>query len=208
MTKADEKRETIETYNRTALLQAQKFDKIGARKKEIEKTFSYIKKENPKTIELGCGNGRDAKEIIKHTNNYLGVDLSEGMLQIARKNVPQANFQLADIETYKFPKKVDAIFSFASLLHSDKTSVKRILKRAYQALSAGGVFFMSLKYGRYHKEKLDREGFGPRTYYFYTPKEIKNLSPSGFKKIFQSVHNFRGEKWLQFIFQKPLTPSL
>ena len=157
----EEKKQTIETYNKSVTAHAKKFDEMGARTEDILRTFSYINKPNPKTVELGCGNGRDAKEIIKHTNDYLGLDLSEEMLRLAQRNVPNANFLVADLESYVFPKGLDVIFAFASLLHSDKRGVSDVLKRSCKALNLGGVFFISSKYGSYHKETIDKEGLGP-----------------------------------------------
>jgi SAM-dependent methyltransferase len=202
MTSKEEKQQTIRTYNKTAKIHAQKFDEIGARIADIEKAFSYVKKSNPKTIELDCGNGRDAKEIIKHTNDYLGLDLSDEMVRLAKENVHEANFEVADLETYQFPDGADIIFAFASLLHSDRDSVKNVLKRAYKALNPGGIFFISSKHGRYHKETIDKEGHGPKTYYFYTPEEVESLSPLGFKIVYRYVHDFKGQKWFKLILQK------
>jgi SAM-dependent methyltransferase len=202
MTKKDEKNQTIDTYNKTAKIHAKKFDDLGARVGDIEKTFAYLKKTNPKTIELGCGNGRDAKEIVKRTNDYLGIDLSSELIKIAKDNVPEANFELADFESFQFPEGVDAIFAFASILHSNKESLKNLLERSFNALNFGGVFFISSKYGNYRREKIDKEGHGPKTYYFYTPEEIKKLLPKGFKIVFQEVQDFKGQKWFSVILQK------
>lgn len=202
MVQNDEKKQTIETYNRSATAHAEKFNEIGARIKDIKKTFSYIKKLNPKTIEIGCGNGRDAKEIVNYTNDYLGIDLSEEMLKLAQQNNPEVKFKLADFETYRFPNKVDIVFAFASILHSNREYVKDILKKAHKALHSGGVFFISSKYGPYHKEIIDKESHGPKTYYFYSPEEIKKLSPPGLKIVYQEIQNFRGIKWFNVILQK------
>lgn len=202
MTDSGEKSQTIDTYDRSALDHAKKFDELDARAKDITQTLSYIKKSNPKTIEIGFGSGRDAKEIIKYTNDYLGIDLSNEMLKIAQQNVPEAKFELADLETYKFPNNTDVVFAFASLLHSDKDSVKDLLKRVSESLNSGGVFFISLKYGNYHKETIDKEGHGPKTYYFYTPEEIEKISPSSLKTVFQEIQDFKNKKWFSIILQK------
>ncbi|MCX6726367.1 MAG: class I SAM-dependent methyltransferase [Candidatus Shapirobacteria bacterium] len=202
MTKIDEKNQNIENYDKSAVFHSKKFDEIGARVDDINKSFSYINKINPKVIEIGCGNGRDAKEIIKRTNDYLGIDLSKGMLEQAKMNVPEAKFLLADLENYEFSPGVDIVFAFASLLHSDKESIEKIVKSIYDSMNNSGVFFISLKYGDYHKETLDREGFGPRTYYFYNPNEIKNISPSGFNMVYQDIQDFRDQKWFSVILQK------
>src|SRR3990167_4756165 len=59
--------------------------------------YSYIKKFNQllpsgKIIEIGSGGGRDAKQLIKIGYEYIGIDASEGLLAIARKNNPGAKF--------------------------------------------------------------------------------------------------------------------
>ena len=144
MTKVDEKKQTIEAYNKTAQKHAKKFEKLGARVKDIERALSYLNKPNPKVIEIGCGNGRDAKEIVKHTKNYLGIDLSKSLIQLAIKKAPEAKFQMADFETYQFPQNIDVIFAFASLIHSNKEGVKKVLRKAYKSLGLNGVFFISL----------------------------------------------------------------
>ncbi len=202
MTDSNEKKQTIDIYNKSAPALANKFSKIGARTEDIRKTFSYIKKLNPRTVELGSGNGRDAKEIIKSTNDYLGIDLSNEMCKLARQNVPGANFKVADLETYQLPNNIDVIFAFASLLHSDKNSVKDLLERVYKSLNPNGVFFISLKYGVYHKETIDKDGYGLRTYYFYTPEEIEKLCPLGLKTVFQEIQDFKSQKWFSLILQK------
>ena len=68
----DKKTQTINTYDNSAEALAKKFDERGARILDIEETLSFIKTDNPHVFEIGCGNGRDALEILKRTNNYLG----------------------------------------------------------------------------------------------------------------------------------------
>jgi len=202
MTNQKEKNKNIENYNKSVNFHAKKFNEIGAKTEEIKKTFSFITKINPKTIEIGCGNGRDAKEVIKLTNDYLGIDLSENMINLAKQNVSKTIFKLADLETFDFPNGLDIVFSFASLLHSDKESVHNTLIKITKSLNNKGVIFMSLKYGPYHKEILDKEGTGPRTYYFYTPEEIQKIAPPNLKIVYQEIQNFRNQKWFNIILQK------
>lgn len=197
----DKKTETVRTYNSAAAAMARKFDDIGARVQDIEKGFSYVQTDTPKVLEIGCGNGRDAKEILKKTNDYLGVDISEPMVQIAREHAPEGRFQVADIEVFSFPKNIDLIFSFASLLHSTREKVKAILKNAHEALSDNGVFFISLKYDEYHESSKTDE-FGTRTYYFYTPEIVRELAGEKYSVIAEDTQNLRGQKWFTIILKK------
>ncbi len=71
---------------------AEKFSASGTREKDIKELSSIIKKENPFVLEIGCVNGRNAKEILKYTNRYLGLDVAEKLIEIARSQVSQADF--------------------------------------------------------------------------------------------------------------------
>ncbi len=197
----NKKKITVETYNRTATEMAAKFNKVGARVKDIKKAFSYIEKPNPKVVELGCGNGRDAREILKLTSDYVGIDISEEMIKLARLEAPDAKFEVADFETYVFPPNIDIIFASASLLHTDKENLRKILKRAAETLNRGGVFFISLIHDNYH-ELVKKDEFGTRVFYFYTPEDIKELSPASLKSIYQDIQDLRGQRWFIIILQK------
>lgn len=192
-------RQTVDTYNNAAGAMAKKFDSQGARVEDIELAFAHIAKKNPKVFEIGCGNGRDAKEILKLTSSYFGIDISKAMIEIAKKHNLDGDFVVADAEKFDFPKS-DMIIAFASLLHSDKEAVKRILDKAYECLSDDGVFFISLKHGEYHEEEKTDE-FGTRTFYYYSPEAIKALAPR-FKPVYEETQELRGQKWFTLILQK------
>lgn len=202
MTNLVDKKVTLDTYNKTAQLQANKFNKLGARVEDIAQTFSLIDKNNPKVLELGCGNGRDAEEIVKRTNDYLGVDISSELIKIARESVPEAKFKVADFEEFKFPENIDVIFAFASLLHSDKKSVREILRKASRALNNRGVFYISTKYGCYKRKNIDKEGHGPKIYYFYNIETFEKIIPETLKVVFREIEEFKGQKWLELVLQK------
>lgn len=168
---------------------------------DIKKAFSYIKKENPKVLELGCAYGREASEILKYTNDYFGLDCSKEFIKTARENNPNGKFEVIDFGNYNFSENIDIIFAFASLLHSDKDQVKSILDKAYTALNEKGIFYVSLKYDKYHKETKTDE-FGTRTYYFYTPEDIKKLAGDEYKVLEEDEQVLRGQKWFTIILQK------
>ena len=197
----DLKKQTIETYNKSTSALAKKFANFGPRIEDINRGFSYISKNNPSVLEVGCGYGREAKEILKLTNRYLGIDISEEMVKMAKREVPNGNFVVADIDDYIFPKDIDIIFSFASLLHSDKEHLKLILERAYEALNEGGIFYISLKYDKYHSE-IQNDEFGARIYYYYAPEDIKELGPK-YTTVWENKHEHGGgQNWFTIILKK------
>ena len=190
----EKKAQTVKTYNATAQAMKQKFESIGVRAEDVSRAFSLVQKTNPKVLEIGCGHGREAAEILKYTNDYLGIDIAEGFIAIAHKDVPNGAFAVADIDSYTFPPSLDIIFAFASLLHSTRESVGRILHDARMALNDGGLFYISLKKGTY-KEVTKEDEFGTRTYYFYTLEDIKLLAGGAYSVVYENEQHVRGQEW-------------
>ena len=194
------KQQTIDTYNQSASELADKFNRLGARAADIMSALSYVKS-NPKVLEIGCANGRDAKEILKHTNNYLGLDISEELIRIAKRDVPKGRFEIADIENYVSTEPIDVIFAFASLLHSNIETLQNILDKAHSSLSSGGLIFISLKCGEY-REEIKSDEFGTRTYYFYSPEDIRGLIEGKYQIVKELIANIREQDWLDMILIK------
>ncbi len=194
------KQQTVDTYNASAEQMAKKFNDLGGRGDDISRGFSYLAKDNPSVLEIGCGNGRDSLEILKYTNDYLGVDISKAMIEVARRTSPKASFEVADIESFKFPPSIDIIFAFASLLHSDSDNLKKILNRANDSLSPNGVFYISLKYGEGNRTITDE--FGVRTFFFYKPEYIKDLAGENYEAVWEDLQELRGQKWFTIVLKK------
>lgn len=181
-TNSNLKKLTIQTYNDSALELAEYFRGIGSRVGDIEKAFNLCGKPNPDVLEIGCGDGRDAKEIVARTNSYLGFDISEGLLQLAQEYVPEANFVVADAIDFDYGNnRFDVVFAFASLLHLDKDELRSIFKKIHAALRDNGILYLSLKQSNKYKEELKKDKFGSRIFYFYNPELIDSLASWGFE---------------------------
>jgi SAM-dependent methyltransferase len=153
-------------------------------------------------LEIGCGNGRDAKEILRFTDDYIGMDISEGMIKLAREYLPNAEFLVADIETSDFPKNIDIIFAFACLLHLDKLAVKDVLLKAHNYLNENGIFYISVKHDKY-QEKIQIDEFGKRVFYYYKEEDFEKLAlETGYNIIYKDIRLLRGVDWLTIALKK------
>lgn len=200
----DKKIQTINTYNNSAQSLAKKFDSLGARTIDIKETLELVKIINPRVLEIGCGNGRDAEEIVKFTNNYTGIDISEKLIELSHQKVPKGNFEVADIENYKFGEELDVIFAFASLIHVPREGLQKILADAHLVLNDNGVIRLSMKYADNYKEIIKEDEFGIRTYYLYSKNDIEKLT-NGFVILKNELNDLRGQKWLEIILQKKVS---
>lgn len=201
----DLKQQTVDTYNRSAKELAEYFRGIGSRTKDIDLAIKLAENpKNPKILEIGCGDGRDAKKILERTNNYTGFDISEELIKLARQYVPNGKFEVADATAYQYPSNLDIVFAFASLLHLEKDEVKDVLQKVLKSLIPGGIFYISLKYSTEYTEKLKEDKFGGRMFYFYNPKIIKELAGKKYEVSYLTdIYTRTGDtKWFEIALRK------
>lgn len=160
-----------------------------------------------KVLDLGCGSGRLLGMLKDKRINYIGFDASEKLIEIAKKNYPEADFRTGDALSLPFPADFfDKIFSIRVLPHiPSKEFQHRFLKEAQRILKPGGLLILTAWNGynlknmkgflpmvkNYFlkligKSKLD---FGDalipwdkkilRYYHFFTKRELGNLAKEG-----------------------------
>lgn len=106
--------------------------------------FKKNQKVNVADIGTGTGNVALAVKRACPNANILCIDLSQNMLDIAKeklKGFKGVKYVRADIASYAFPYKFDAIISSLTLHHLETDKDKHTLhKKAYAALNKGGIF--------------------------------------------------------------------
>lgn len=201
MNKSDIKK-TIQSYDQFANEMAKKFDELGPRIKDIKEVIDATKKEKPRVLELGCANGRDASDILKYTDKYLGIDGSEKLIKFAKKRFPKAEFEVCTFHELELSNNsFDIVFDFASLFHYDKDSLKEITTKIADWLDDNGTLMMSIKKGKYEKI-ISQSGFGERTQYLYEPSDIIKMTKDCFKVMNIDEQNLKGQDWFTIILQK------
>jgi len=195
--------ETVKTYDNSAQELADYFSTIGVRTDDIELALKLAAADkNARVVEIGCGDGRDAQETVKHVGLYEGYDPSEGLLQIARKQVPEGSFVKADALTYDYPSDLDVIYAFASLLHVNKTDMKMALAKAATGLRKGGILFVSLKERPAYEEVVKEDKYGKRMFYYYNAALIKELASEWFTPVSENHYEIARGPWFKLALQK------
>lgn len=142
-------------------------------------------------LDLGCGPGNSAIQMIKHGLQVDAVDASREMITYANKtynlNARQATFDdLNDIDKY------NGIWANFSLLHAPIEDFPKYLAAIYTALLPGGIFHIGMKLG----DGMHRDSIG-RMYSYYTEEElIQYLADTGFtilNKTFGEEPGLSGE---------------
>jgi SAM-dependent methyltransferase len=195
--------QNVGVYNNSAVEMSAYLSGIGPRIKDIERGLILAgKQDDASVIELGCGDGRDAIEIIKRVRHYIGIDPSEGLLNIAKNNNPNDNFVLADAISYEYPMKLDVIFAFASLLHINQDDICEVFNKAKDALRLGGIFYISLRERSNYTEEIAKDQFGKRMFYYYNPSIIIDLAGSSFESVYEDHQTIGHTDWFTIALKK------
>ncbi len=164
---------------------SQGYDRIGRYYEEIfgdnlnqiKAIYWLIKrlKSEDLILDLGCGTGNPTAKLFNSAGlQVIGIDISKGMLEIARNQVPATNFVLTDMETLPFKKEsFKAITAFFSLLHLPRENFPTFINGFLNKLVSHGFFLFSMVEGKY-------EGFseflGQKMFFnAYDREEIKRM---------------------------------
>ena len=96
-------------------------------------------------VDLGCGSGLLARELVAAGYRVLGIDISEAMVEISRNRVPEAEFRVgslfeADIPPCVAVTAVSEVLNYLFDPENERRGLTRLCRRVYDTLPPGGVF--------------------------------------------------------------------
>jgi SAM-dependent methyltransferase len=99
-------------------------------------------------LEIGCGAGRDAKELLRLGYGYTGIDFSAAMIALARARIPGADFRQQSVYDLNIPGRTfDGFWAAMSLLHTPKARMSEALTKIGATLRNEAAGFIALKQG-------------------------------------------------------------
>jgi len=170
--------------------------------------------EKGRVLDLGCGTGLPyARYLVEKGFDVLGVDLSEEMVRVASKNVPEASFVQLSMNEITYRDEFDGVMSSFSMLLLSPDLFKETAWRIYSALVEGGYFYLSLNEPASVSDDPDSDVFvnimGQDMYSrAYTVEEIESyfqplgFSPVKFNRVVHVSEEFGEEHVIEFIYQK------
>ena len=110
---------------------------------EIQEFLSHLP-ENATVLDIGCGGGVPVlRTLIDKGHTAKGIDFSQGMLDIAKENVPEAELILGDITKTDFePESFDGIISTYAFIHIFRTQHPLLYSKIFTWLKLGGIMLV------------------------------------------------------------------
>ena len=95
-------------------------------------------KQGESILDLGCGTGELAAQISAAGASVIGIDLSNEMIEAAKKKYSDIQFSVGDAENFQLEEQVDAVFSNAALHWMRRP--EKVISCVWDALKPGGRF--------------------------------------------------------------------
>ena len=127
--------------------------------------------------DLGCGPGHVAAWLAKHEVSAVGIDLSNEMIAVGRREYPEVEFREGDL--LSLPAKVGefgSIVALYSIIHLELSELTPAFKEMHRALRESGLLLIAFHIGS--EERYRDEWWGHQvdvTFRFFEPGDIIEL---------------------------------
>ncbi|MFD1833065.1 class I SAM-dependent methyltransferase [Streptomyces desertarenae] len=137
--------------------QAEAFDAIGDRYDEVFPhkegqlaAGAWLARELPagsRVLDVGCGTGvPTARQLAEAGHRVTGIDISSGMVELSRANVPGAEFHVLDVAELEERDlgPFDGVTAFFALLMLPRREIPVALRALHGQLRPGGLLALGM----------------------------------------------------------------
>lgn len=144
-----------------------------------QRALAFVKSK-VNALDVGCGStGRFIELLCREGFITEGIDVSEKMVQLARKRDPDITIHQQDICEWVSDKKYDFITAWDSIWHIPLDQQESVISKLVSWLNTGGVLIFSFG-GTHEKDEHTDDSMGPEVYY-------STLGTTGFLKLLSNL---------------------
>ena len=147
--------------------------------------FIELLSPHAKVLDAGCGAGFPISSSLADLFDLTGVDFSEAQIELAKQNVPNAEFLCEDMTKLNFPEDTfDGICSYYAIIHIPREEHQPLLANFHRMLSTGGIALLCLG-AENLVDDIDENYLGTRMYWSHydTKTYLGMLRDCGFALI-------------------------
>jgi ubiquinone/menaquinone biosynthesis C-methylase UbiE len=162
--------------------------------KEVN-AFTSLLPANGKVLDAGSGTGIPiARHLVKSGFEVVGIDFSKTMIDVARKNVPEASFRQMNMTAIDLPSEsFDGVISTYAIIHVPRELHAGIFQSFHSVLKRRGVILVSVASWAW-EEFADYKGVEMFWSHFDPGKTQSLITEAGFDIEFARDVETGGEK--------------
>ena len=195
-------KEAIKAYDKIAKLYGNyKYDKLL--QYQLNKFISLL--QGKKILDAGCGTGRDVEYFLDEGFDITGIDISRGMIDEAKRRVPEGAFKVMDFTKTRFNKECfHGIWCMAALADIPRENSEKVFKEFTRILDKSGILYLAVKRGE-GQEIIKKHKYNdqPRIYVYYEKIELEDiLKQNGFEILHSIISEDEGKEWVEVFARK------
>lgn len=110
-------------------------------------------------LDVGCGPGRTTGLLAARGLQVIGIDLSPGMIEVARRDHPALDFRVGTMTGLDLPDgQFGGVVSWWSIIHLPRDVVPQAFAEFHRVLAPGGVLLIGFHVGEESTHKTS--GYG------------------------------------------------
>lgn len=163
--------------------------------KYLEKFIKLVEKRRT-VLDIGCGTGKPVDAfLVKNGYAVNGIDISEQMIELAKKNVPQAFYEVQGISDLKEGEYcVDGIVSFYAILHTPREQYQELFEKFVSFMPNGGALLVTLSAGEREGPEDDFHGVKIFWSHYAAEKNKEMVENAGFKIVLNGADTSNRER--------------
>ncbi|MAI47399.1 MAG: class I SAM-dependent methyltransferase [Hyphomicrobiaceae bacterium TMED74] len=154
-------------------------------------------------LDLGCGPGHTAAEMVRRGYLVEALDASAEMARLA-KELHGIDVQICDFANFNAVGRFDGVWASFSLLHAAREDFPVSLANINRSLKPNGALFLGMKLGAGD----ERDKLGRHYIYYSEPELVSLLADAGFETLTRTLGQGLGlagrvEPWITIISKRP-----
>jgi SAM-dependent methyltransferase len=198
-----EEQVTVKNYDKFASAWASERNTKNFWAQELQRFHELLPKGT--ILEIGSGHGRDAEDLLELGYDYVGTDISVGLINIIRQRFPDQKFYQQSVYELDFQEgqNFDGFWAAAVLLHVPKSRMDEALQSIRRVVNTDAIGFISLKDGQgegVQDDVVGRETM--RRFFSYWTKEdfTEVIDANGYEVVDYIYHPVSEKtKWHSFL---------
>lgn len=166
----DPHQETARTWNKLAALYQEKFMDLDIYNESYDFFCAGISKKGAKILDVGCGPGNISRYLLRQRPDFhvLGIDTAPNMIELARKNVPQANFEVMNAQDMpRLNQMFDGIVAGFCVPYLALAECAQFITDCSSLLQSDGLLYLSFVEGDSTDSGFKTGSTGDRVYFHF-----------------------------------------
>lgn len=135
-------------------------------------------------VDAGCGAGRMTRLLASLGTDVSGIDVSAGMVEVARRACPEFSFEVAELSNLPYGDgTLGGVFAWYSIIHSLPGDLPVVFAEFRRVLTPGGYAMVSFQVGEgpRHLERAYGHDVSMEAHLFAPDAVAEQLTLAGFR---------------------------